>query len=109
MNPLTQFKKRPILPLLIALALVALVSPRVARADAVTDWNAIASTAIVDELRGSRRQCRCCTLRWCRGRYMTRSMRSTVAIGRTLCSRKRIRRTQRRRPRRRRRSACSWA
>ena len=40
MNPLTQFKKIPILPLLIALALVALASPKVARADAVTDWNA---------------------------------------------------------------------
>src|SRR5438874_9052090 len=47
MNPLTQFKKISILPLLIALALVALASPTVARADAVTDWNAIASTAIV--------------------------------------------------------------
>jgi hypothetical protein len=47
MNALTQFKKIPILPLLIALALVALASPGVARADAVTDWNAIASTAIV--------------------------------------------------------------
>src|SRR5437870_11472888 len=47
MNPLTQFKKAKILPLLIVLALVALASPRVARADAVTDWNLIASTAIV--------------------------------------------------------------
>jgi hypothetical protein len=47
MNPLTQFKKILILPLLIILALVALVSPPVARADAVTDWNAIASTSIV--------------------------------------------------------------
>ena len=47
MNPLTQFKKIPILPVLIAIAFVALASPRVARADAVTDWNAIASTAIV--------------------------------------------------------------
>jgi hypothetical protein len=50
MNPLTQFKKIPILPLLIILALVALValvSPPVARADAVTDWNGIASTTIV--------------------------------------------------------------
>ena len=46
MNPLTQFNKT-ILPLLVALALVALASPTVARADAVTDWNAIASTAIV--------------------------------------------------------------
>src|SRR5207247_6875595 len=47
MNPLTQFKKISILPLLIALALVALASPPVARADAVTDWNLIASNAIV--------------------------------------------------------------
>src|SRR6266568_3589376 len=47
MNSLTQFKKILILPLLIALALGALASPRVVRADAVTDWNAIASTAIV--------------------------------------------------------------
>jgi hypothetical protein len=47
MNPLTQFKKIRILPLLIALALVALTSPTAARADAVTDWNLIASNAIV--------------------------------------------------------------
>src|SRR5437016_5143497 len=47
MNPLTQFKKILILPLLIALALIALVSPPVARANAVTDWNLIASNAIV--------------------------------------------------------------
>jgi len=47
MNPLTQFNKILILPLLIALTLVALASPPVARADAVTDWNLIASTAIV--------------------------------------------------------------
>jgi hypothetical protein len=47
MNPLTHFKKISILPILIAPALVALASPRVARADAVTDWNLIASTAIV--------------------------------------------------------------
>src|SRR2546429_2235495 len=47
MNALTQFKKVPILPLLIVLALGALTSPRVARADAVTDWTLIASTAIV--------------------------------------------------------------
>src|SRR6266487_3112555 len=46
MNPLTHFKIR-ILPLLIAPALVALVSPTVVRADAVTDWNLIASNAIV--------------------------------------------------------------
>jgi hypothetical protein len=43
----TQFKKLLTLPLLIAIALVALASPTVAPADAVTDWNAIASTAIV--------------------------------------------------------------
>ena len=47
MNPLTQFKKISILPILIAIALVALASPTVARADAVTDWNLIASNSIV--------------------------------------------------------------
>src|SRR5437762_7672002 len=47
MNPLPQFKKISILPVVIALALVALSSPTITRADAVTDWNAIASTAIV--------------------------------------------------------------
>src|SRR6266702_1003976 len=47
MNALPQFKKISILPVVIALAFVALASPTVARADAVTDWNAIASTAIV--------------------------------------------------------------
>ena len=46
MNPLTQFKKISILPILTALTLVAL-APTVARADAVTDWNLIASNAIV--------------------------------------------------------------
>jgi hypothetical protein len=47
MNPLTQFKKNRLLSLLIASALVALVSPQVAWADAVTDWNLIASNSIV--------------------------------------------------------------
>jgi PAP2 superfamily. len=47
MNPLTQSKKMQILPLLIVLAVVALASPKVARANAVTDWNEIASNAIV--------------------------------------------------------------
>src|SRR5215475_11938206 len=47
MNPLTYFKKMPILLLPIALAFVALTSPTVVRANAVTDWNAIASNAIV--------------------------------------------------------------
>src|SRR5213596_526197 len=47
MNPLTQFKKILILPILIAPALVVLALPTVARADAVTDWNLIASNAIV--------------------------------------------------------------
>jgi hypothetical protein len=46
MNSLTQSKKT-ILSFLIALALGALASPTVARADAVTDWNLIASNAIV--------------------------------------------------------------
>src|SRR5262249_97641 len=47
MNPLTQFKKLPTLPLPIALAFVALTSPTVGRANAVTDWNAIAPNPIV--------------------------------------------------------------
>jgi hypothetical protein len=47
MNPLTQFKKIRILSLLMVLALVSLASPKVACADAVTDWNLIASNAIV--------------------------------------------------------------
>jgi hypothetical protein len=47
MKPLTQLKRISILPLLIAQALVALVSPAVARANAVIDWNLIASNAIV--------------------------------------------------------------
>src|SRR5438034_2776238 len=46
MNPLTQFKIR-ILPVLPGLTFVALVSPTVVRANAVTDWNLIASNAIV--------------------------------------------------------------
>jgi hypothetical protein len=45
MNPLTQFQK--IVPLLIAPIFVALASPMVAHANAVTDWNEIASNAIV--------------------------------------------------------------
>src|SRR5205809_5678451 len=47
MNSLTQLKKILILPLLIAPALVALASATVSRADAVTDWNLIASNSIV--------------------------------------------------------------
>src|SRR5437773_3517036 len=47
MNPVPQFKKILIMPLLIAPALLALASPTVARADAVTDWNLIASNSIV--------------------------------------------------------------
>src|SRR5262249_37588753 len=35
------------LPLIIALGLIALALPNITRADAVTDWNEIASTAIV--------------------------------------------------------------
>src|SRR5215470_17485637 len=45
MNLLTHVKKIPILLSLIVGVLVA--PPRVARADAVTDWNAIASNSIV--------------------------------------------------------------
>jgi len=40
-------KQIVILPVLMALVLIALASPAVTRADAVTDWNAIASTTIV--------------------------------------------------------------
>ena len=47
MNPLTQFKRIQILPLLIALALVVLASPPAVRADAVLDWNGYAANAIV--------------------------------------------------------------
>ena len=47
MNPLTQFKRTLILPFLVAMALVALVPPKVARANAVTDWNLIASDTLV--------------------------------------------------------------
>src|SRR5881227_2741948 len=45
MNPLPQFKKISILPVVIALALIALVSPKVVHADAVTDWKAIVTNA----------------------------------------------------------------
>jgi hypothetical protein len=47
MNPLNQFKKTSVLPFLFALALLALASPTVARANAVTDWNQIASDTLV--------------------------------------------------------------
>jgi hypothetical protein len=47
MNPLTHFKKIQILRLLIGPALVAFAWPTVARANAVTDWDLIASNAIV--------------------------------------------------------------
>jgi hypothetical protein len=46
MNSLTQFKKLPILPLLIAVALVALAGP-VALANEVTNWNQIATNTLV--------------------------------------------------------------
>ena len=47
MNLLSQFKQTPILSFLIAMSLVVLASASPARADAVTDWNAIASNSIV--------------------------------------------------------------
>ena len=47
MNSLTQIKKVLFLLLVIALGLIALALPNSMRADAVTDWNEIASTAIV--------------------------------------------------------------
>lgn len=46
MNPLTHFKTIRILTILIALALVALAAPKVARADVVVDWNSIALQTI---------------------------------------------------------------
>jgi hypothetical protein len=47
MNPLTQFKKIPILPLIVALALLLSVSRGLRAQDAVLDWNAYAVNAIV--------------------------------------------------------------
>jgi hypothetical protein len=47
MNPLTQLKKIRMLTLLFAVEFAALASPTVTRADAVTDWNLIASNSIV--------------------------------------------------------------
>jgi hypothetical protein len=50
MNPLTQlkiFKKRPILPLLIALAVVVRAVPAAAQANEVTHWNQIATSTLV--------------------------------------------------------------
>jgi len=47
MNSLTHFRKLRILPLLIALALAVAAAPRIARADAVLDWNGHAANAIV--------------------------------------------------------------
>src|SRR5437763_11902858 len=46
MNPVTQFKKIPVLPILIALGLVAFASSPVAHADAVLDWTVSAATAV---------------------------------------------------------------
>jgi hypothetical protein len=47
MNPLTQFKKTPLLPLLIALALVLRAAPAAAQANEVTNWNRIATETLV--------------------------------------------------------------
>ena len=47
MNPLTQFKKIPILPILIALALSRLRRHLCSARDAVLDWNGYAANAIV--------------------------------------------------------------
>jgi len=106
MNPLTQFKKMLVLPSLIALALVALASPTVVRADAVTDWNQIASNAIVvTALQGPPVS----ALSFAMARSMTQSTRSTVATSRTLCSLHQIRLSQRKRLRQLPPSACSWA
>ncbi|HYT54509.1 MAG TPA: vanadium-dependent haloperoxidase [Verrucomicrobiae bacterium] len=47
MNPLTQFKKISILPLLIALALLVRATPAAAQANEVTHWNQIATSTLV--------------------------------------------------------------
>jgi hypothetical protein len=47
MNSLTQFKKIPILPLLIALALALRAGPAAAQANEVTRWNEIAMSTIM--------------------------------------------------------------
>jgi len=47
MNPVTQFKKILLLPIPIALGLIAFASPPVVHADAVLDWNGYAASAIV--------------------------------------------------------------
>jgi hypothetical protein len=47
MNPLTQFKKISILPLLIALALFLRAEPAAAQANEVTHWNQIATDTLV--------------------------------------------------------------
>jgi hypothetical protein len=47
MNPLTQFKKTSMLPLLIVSVLVALAAPVSALANEVTHWNEIATTTLV--------------------------------------------------------------
>ena len=47
MNPLTEFKKISLLPLLTALALVALAVPAAAQTNEVTNWNRIATDTLV--------------------------------------------------------------
>ena len=47
MNSLTQFKKIQILPVLIALALLARAAPAAAQANEVTHWNQIATSTLV--------------------------------------------------------------
>jgi hypothetical protein len=47
MNPLTHFKKAPILPLLIAVALVMRAAPAAAQANEVMNWNQIATNTLV--------------------------------------------------------------
>ena len=106
MNPLTQFKRIRILPLLIAPALAAL-APTVARADAVTDWNLIASNAIVVTA-GQPPPVSVLHFAMVHGAVYD----AVNAIDRGhrpyLVQPPQIRRTRRKRPRRRRRSVCSW-
>jgi len=47
MNPLTQFKKISILPLLVALTLLVRAAPAAAQANEVTNWNRIATDTLV--------------------------------------------------------------
>ena len=107
MNPLTQFKKIQILPLIMATALVALVSPTVARADAVTDWNLIASNSIVVT---AAQPPPVSVLHFAMVHGAVYDAVNAIDRGHQpyLVSLPQIQQTQRRRPQRQRPSVCSW-